>query len=1030
LFAATHNLYFSTDFDDVNERNVVAIVGLTDPCYHSPRLDLDQTYYWAVDGVNTLHGDSPWEGDVWSFTIPPGGKGSIIREWWLGIAGGVVTNLTNNAAYPDYPTGRELITTFEGPTGWADQYGTRIHGWLRPTATGDYTFWIASDDGSTLNLSTSEDPYDAVEIASVPGWTNSREWAKFPEQQSATITLQAGRRYYIAALHKEGGGGDNLAVAWQGPGMPVREVIDGEYLSATPHDPPEAYGPYPADGATDVEDRSPILSWNPGFHVQAINGHRLYFSPSFADVNERKPAADKGALTEPNYPYPPPPLLLDQTYYWAVDEANSFGPAPYQWKGRVWSFTTAPCISLDNMEDYNDRGEIRGVWTDGYASVGWGGVYPLQYPLNTASSGSNLNASTEVGSPVAGAGPIYGGTQAMVLLYENDGNTYTRLPDEEEWVYDSENFSEIEANTVENLGVGQDWSGEGAKSLTMWFQGHPISDGSSDFALWPEFTVTGRGRDIWNGHDEFYFLGLYPWEAEPLSTTTHIQTRVVSIDNTNPWAKAGLMIREKLTPYSRFAAVYVTPGNGISFQWRDVEGGLAGSATETARTVPQYLKLERTAIGAYIASYSTTGESWDWADVNVSQNPDVAFKEVLMDDPCLYAGVAVTSHDGALLCTADFNNWDAYPWPSTWVWGNIGLNAPEQLYVALEDTVGNISVVEHDDVNAATLTGWQEWNVKLTDFTTVDLSAIKKVRIGLGDRDVPQLGGSGALYVDDIRACPPRCIPAYAKPIGDIAEPYDCIVDEKDIRMVLGDWLLEATDPGTGNLVGWWKLDDAAGTAQDSSIYGNHGTLIGMDPASDWVSGQIGGALHFDGIDDYVDCANDVSLEITGTAISLAAWVKYETAAAESGIVMKTSNDNWADGYGLYADSGTIWFYVSDWDFAASRSFAADNQWHHVVGTYDGSNVRVYVDGVEGTPYSYTSSIRNTGQSFEIGRGASNAYNFAGALDDVRLYNAALTETDILGLSGLRADLFEDGAINFMDYALIADQYLEEVLWP
>jgi hypothetical protein len=122
----------------------------------------------------------------------------------------------------------------------------------------------------------------------------------------------------------------------------------------------------------------------------------LYISNRFADVNERRPAAYRGALTEPNYPYPPPPLLLDHTYYWAIDEVNSSGPPPYLWKGRVWSFTTAPCMTLDNMEDYNDRGEIKGVWTDGYSSVGWGGTYPFKYPLNTATSGSNLHVSTEV----------------------------------------------------------------------------------------------------------------------------------------------------------------------------------------------------------------------------------------------------------------------------------------------------------------------------------------------------------------------------------------------------------------------------------------------------------------------------------------------------------------------------------------------------------------------------------------------------------------------------------------------------------
>jgi hypothetical protein len=395
----------------------------------------------------------------------------------------------------------------------------------------------------------------------------------------------------------------------------------------------------------------------------------------------------------------------------------------------------------------------------------------------------------------------------------------------------------------------------------------------------------------------------------------------------------------------------------------------------------------------------------------------------------------VSSVNCSEVCSADFNNVFLDPLPTGWGIGNIGTNDAEQLYVALSDGT-NTAVVEHNDANAATLTSWQEWNIKLSDFGGINLDGIKKVYIGLGDRATPALGGSGAIYVDDVRACPPRCIPALGKPLYDIAQPYDCIVDEKDIRMVLGDWLVEATDPGTGNLVGWWKLDDGTGatTAQDSSIYGNHGTLIAMDPASDWITGQIGGALHFDGIDDYVDCPNDVSLEITGTAISLAAWVKYETAGNYSAIAMKTTSDDWADGYGLYADNAVVNFYVTDYGNRATKSFAADDQWHHVVGTYDGSNVRIYVDGVEGTPFSYTGSISNADHSFEIGRGSHNDYNFSGALDDVRLYNAALTDSDVLGLlgslSGLGTDLYEDLKINFKDYSLVASKFLDELLWP
>jgi hypothetical protein len=64
----------------------------------------------------------------------------------------------------------------------------------------------------------------------VSGWTNSREWNKYSTQQSVTINLVAGQKYYIEVLHKEGFGGDNVAVAWQGPGI-TQQVIAGSYLS-------------------------------------------------------------------------------------------------------------------------------------------------------------------------------------------------------------------------------------------------------------------------------------------------------------------------------------------------------------------------------------------------------------------------------------------------------------------------------------------------------------------------------------------------------------------------------------------------------------------------------------------------------------------------------------------------------------------------------------------------------------------------------------------------------------------------------
>jgi hypothetical protein len=159
-----------------------------------------------------------------------GGTGSISCEYWTGISGTSVANLTSHPNYPDNPSSTSSLTSFEIPVNAMDNYGTRVRGYLNPPSSGTYKFWIASDDSSELRLSTTADPANAVRIAYVNGWTNSREWTKYAEQASANISLTSGQRYYIEALQKEGGGGDNLAVSWSGPGL-SQQVIAGSYLS-------------------------------------------------------------------------------------------------------------------------------------------------------------------------------------------------------------------------------------------------------------------------------------------------------------------------------------------------------------------------------------------------------------------------------------------------------------------------------------------------------------------------------------------------------------------------------------------------------------------------------------------------------------------------------------------------------------------------------------------------------------------------------------------------------------------------------
>ncbi len=145
-------------------------------------------------------------------------SGSLLVEYWNGLSGSAVSALTGYANFPMSPSEKYYTNSvFELRKDFRENYGTRVRTLLVPNATGDYKFWIASDDNSELWLSTNHEPINKRRIAYVGDWTSSRQWTKYASQESVEIPLVAGRSYYIETLQKEGSGGDNLAVAWAGP---------------------------------------------------------------------------------------------------------------------------------------------------------------------------------------------------------------------------------------------------------------------------------------------------------------------------------------------------------------------------------------------------------------------------------------------------------------------------------------------------------------------------------------------------------------------------------------------------------------------------------------------------------------------------------------------------------------------------------------------------------------------------------------------------------------------------------------------
>lgn len=167
-------------------------------------------------GAVALHPDS------WGISVRAGQrvslKASACAPYVAGLPG-----------FPFQPTGRDIRALFEAPENEGDFRLTRMRGWLHPPVTGNYTFWIASDDSSELWLSTGTDPARARRIAFVSAFTDPRDWSRFPSQRSETQFLEAGKSYYIEALQEQGTNASHLAVAWEGPTL-KRSVIDGRYV--------------------------------------------------------------------------------------------------------------------------------------------------------------------------------------------------------------------------------------------------------------------------------------------------------------------------------------------------------------------------------------------------------------------------------------------------------------------------------------------------------------------------------------------------------------------------------------------------------------------------------------------------------------------------------------------------------------------------------------------------------------------------------------------------------------------------------
>lgn len=210
----------------------------------------------------------------------------------------------------------------------------------------------------------------------------------------------------------------------------------------------------------------------------------------------------------------------------------------------------------------------------------------------------------------------------------------------------------------------------------------------------------------------------------------------------------------------------------------------------------------------------------------------------------------------------------------------------------------------------------------------------------------------------------------------------------------------------TGNL-GLWHFNESSGSIIDSSGNGNDGTVNGG--VNYGADGKLGTALGFNGTDGYVNVPDHSSLNPTDE-ITLLAWVKWDIDPALGSSYASIINKNVDNQYRLHHDiSNTNFEFAIRTDpnggrWVDSTTVPQKDKWYFVVGTYDGSFLKIYVDGVLENTNSHAGALLTSASDLNIGRRTSNDRFFNGVIDEAAIFDRALTAQEI-------EDIYKRGAL-------------------
>ncbi len=559
------------------------------------------------------------------------------------------------------------------------------------------------------------------------------------------------------------------------------------------------------------------------------------------------------------------------------------------------------------------------------------------------------------------------------------------------------------------------------------------------------YTITGAGTDIWNNADGFQFA------YSTLTGDATLIARVTSQQNTNAWAKAGVMFRNSAAVDAMEASLVVSYSNGVSFQWRSSNGGGSNNATTGSVAAPAWVKLVRSG-NSFTAFYSTsTGVPTTWTQVGSAQTIAMATTAL--------AGLAVTSHTNAALNTATFTNVsmtgtgnqpptvataaaasqlpppnaatasltvlgadDAgegnliYSWatsgtpPAAVVFSSNGQNASKNT-VATFTKLGSYSfVVTITDQFGLSTTS----TVNLTVNQTVNSIAVSPSGTTLAPNGQRQFTATAYDQFGAVFSSQPSFVWSSSNSSLGSIDAATGLYSATGVPGLQGITTVTATagtvsGSSTVNVttlpapMSWYTMDAASGsTVADSSGNSYNGTATG---SYSWTAGESSNALALGGGYATLPSAFGTALHSI-TNFTISGWVNL------------TSINNWArmfdfgtgtnvNMYLAPADgSGHVFYAITTGGSGAEQRLTtttalATNTWTFLAVTLSGTTGTLYINGaVAATNNSMTlnpSSLGNTTQDY-LGKSQYSDPTLQGSLDDVRIYNAGLSGAQVTQL--------------------------------